>query len=61
MAVKLLMTDNPNLGVLMSHHHGPEIPAGWTSYEEVEGELAAQGIGIPVTRQVRSTVYEFSK
>jgi L-ascorbate metabolism protein UlaG (beta-lactamase superfamily) len=61
MAVKLLMTDNPNLGVLMSHHHGPEIPAGWTSYEEVEGELAALGIGIPITRQVRSAVYEFSK
>ncbi|MFN0074388.1 MAG: MBL fold metallo-hydrolase [Chloroflexota bacterium] len=61
MAVKLMMTDNPNLQTLMWHHNVPEPPATGTTVAEVQSVLGAMGIGIPITNQVRSQVYEFSK
>lgn len=61
MAIKLTMTDNPNLATLMPHHHRVSPPAGATTVDEVQEALGALGIGIPITNQVRSQVYEFSR
>ena len=61
MAIKLTMTDNPNLRTLMPHHHRVSPPAGATTVGEVQVALATLGVDLPITDQVRSQVYEFSK
>lgn len=61
MSIKLTATDNPNLVTLMPHHHRVTPPAGATTAAEVQGVLAGMGVGIPITEQVRSQVYEFAK
>ena len=61
MAIKLTMTDNPNLRTLMPHHHRVSPPAGATTVGEVQAALATLGVDLPITDQVRSQVYEFSK
>jgi L-ascorbate metabolism protein UlaG (beta-lactamase superfamily) len=61
MAISLTMTNNPNLVSLMPHHHRVTPPPGSTSVAEVQEALGAMGIYTPITDQVRSQVYEFSK
>jgi L-ascorbate metabolism protein UlaG (beta-lactamase superfamily) len=61
MAIKLTMTDNPNLSTLMPHHHRLDPPPGATTVGEVQAALGAMGISIPITDQVRGQVYEFTK
>jgi L-ascorbate metabolism protein UlaG (beta-lactamase superfamily) len=61
MAIRLTMTDNPNLRTLMPHHHRISPPPGATTVEDVQAALSAMGIGIPITNQERSRVYEFTK
>jgi L-ascorbate metabolism protein UlaG (beta-lactamase superfamily) len=61
MAIKLTTTDNPNLKTLMPHHHRVTPPAGATTVNEVQAALGALGVNIPITNQVRTQVYEFSK
>ncbi|MGH7319682.1 MAG: hypothetical protein ACRELA_08665 [Candidatus Rokuibacteriota bacterium] len=61
LAVKLVMTDNPNLKVLMPHHHRVTPPAGAMTLAEVRAALDALGISIPITNQALRQVYEFSK
>jgi L-ascorbate metabolism protein UlaG (beta-lactamase superfamily) len=60
MAVKLMTTDNPNLNTLMWHHNVPE-PTSGTTVADVQSALGAVGVNIPITNQLRSQVYEFTK
>jgi L-ascorbate metabolism protein UlaG (beta-lactamase superfamily) len=60
-SIRLVMTDNPNLSTLLPHHHRISPPAGATSVADVQAALDSMGIGIPITDQVRSQVYEFTK
>lgn len=61
LAVKLVMTENPNLKTLMPHHHRVTPPAGATTISEVRAALDAVGIKIPILNQQLGQVYEFSK
>lgn len=61
LAVKHVMTDNPNLKTLIPHHHRVTPPAGATTIAEVRAALDAWGISIPITNPVRGQVYEFRK
>lgn len=61
MTIKLTATDNPNLRTIMPHHHRVSPPAGATSVADVQAAIGAMGVNIPITNQVRSQVYEFSK
>lgn len=61
LAVKHVMTDNPNLKTLIPHHHRVTSPAGATTIAEARTALDALGITIPITNPVRGQVYEFSK
>lgn len=61
MSIKLATTGNPNLSVAMPHHHRVSPNAGDTSIAEVEASLAEMGVSVPITNQVRSQVYEFTK
>jgi L-ascorbate metabolism protein UlaG (beta-lactamase superfamily) len=61
LAVKLAMTDNPNLKTLLPHHHRITPPPGSTTVAEVRAALDALGINIPITNQALGQVYEFSK
>ena len=61
MAVKLVMTGNPNLNTLIPHHHRVTPAAGATTIPDVRSALDAMGIMIPITDPVRSQVYEFTK
>jgi hypothetical protein len=60
-AVKLVMTDNPNLKTLIPHHHRVTTPPGATTVADVRAALDSVGIRIPITSQVRGQVYEFIK
>ena len=61
LAVKLVMTENPNLKTLMPHHHRLTPPPGATTIAEVRAALDAAGIKIPIINQQLGQVYEFSK
>jgi L-ascorbate metabolism protein UlaG (beta-lactamase superfamily) len=61
LAVKLVMTENPNLKTLIPHHHRVTPPPGATTLAEVRAALDALGISIPITNPARGQVYEFSK
>jgi L-ascorbate metabolism protein UlaG (beta-lactamase superfamily) len=60
-AIRLTTTDNPNLNTLMPHHHRVDPPPGATTVADVQAALAGLGINIPITNQVRSQVYSFTK
>jgi hypothetical protein len=60
-AIRFTMAENPNLKTLMPHHHRVSPPAGATTAAEVQAALSGMGIGIPITEQVRTQVYEFTK
>jgi L-ascorbate metabolism protein UlaG (beta-lactamase superfamily) len=60
-AIKLTMTDNPNLQTLIPHHHRLQIPAGGTTIADVQAALASMGITTPITDPERSRVYSFTK
>ncbi len=61
LAVRLVMTDNPNLKTLMPHHHRVTPPAGATTVADVRAALDSMGIRVPITDQVRGRAYEFTK
>ena len=61
MAIKLVMTGNPNLKALMPHHHRVAPPAGALTVAEVRATLDSMGIRIPITNPVLKQVYEFTK
>jgi L-ascorbate metabolism protein UlaG (beta-lactamase superfamily) len=61
MAVKLVMTDNPNLKTLLPHHHRVTPPAGAPTVADVRAVLDSMNIRIPITDPVRKQVYEFTK
>lgn len=61
MAVKLVMTDNPNLKTLLPHHHRVTAPPGAATVADVRAVLDSMNIRIPITNQARKQVYEFSK
>ena len=60
-AIRLTMTDNPNLNTLMPHHHRVDPPAGATTVTDVQTALSSMGISTPITSQVRSQIYSFTK
>lgn len=60
-AVKLVMTDNPNLKTLIPHHHRATPQPGQTTVTEVRAALDTAGIRIPITSPVRGQSYEFRK
>lgn len=60
-AIRLTMTDNPNLKTLIPHHHRVQVTAGGTTIADVQGALTSMGINIPITEPVRSQVYTFTK
>ncbi len=60
-AIKLTMTDNPNLKTLIPHHHRLQIPAGGTTIADVQAALGTMGITTPITDPERSRVYSFTK
>ena len=61
MSVKLMMTDNPNLKMLMPHHHRVNQQPGQTWFTDVRAALDSMGINTPITEQVRSQVYTLTK
>lgn len=61
LAVRHVMTDNPNLKTLIPHHHRVTPPAGATTIADVRTALDTLGITIPITNPARGQVYEFSK
>ena len=61
MAVKLVMTDNPNLKTLLPHHHRVTPPPGAPTVADVRAVLDSMNIRIPITDPVRRQAYEFSK
>jgi hypothetical protein len=60
-AVKLVLTDNPNLKTLIPHHHRATPQPGQTTVTEVRAALDAAGIRIPITTPVRGQIYELRK
>jgi L-ascorbate metabolism protein UlaG (beta-lactamase superfamily) len=60
-SIRLTSTDNPNLKMLMPHHHRVQVPAGGTTVTDVQGALGTMGITTPITEQVRSQVYTLTK
>lgn len=60
-AVRLTMTDNPNLKTLIPHHQRAQVPAGATTVADVQGALGSKGITTQITDPVRSQVYTFTK
>lgn len=60
-AVKLVMTDNPNLRTLVPHHHRAAPQPGHVTVTEVREALDAAGVRIPITNPVRGQVLEFRK
>lgn len=61
LAVKLVMTENPNLKTLIPHHHRITPPAGATTIAEVRAALDAAGVTIPITNPTRGQAFEFRK
>jgi L-ascorbate metabolism protein UlaG (beta-lactamase superfamily) len=60
-AIRFTTSENPNLRTLMPHHHRVTPPPGATSIGEVQAALSGMGVNLPITDQVRSAVYEFTK
>src|SRR5204863_432794 len=60
-AIQRVATDNPNLPTLMPHPHRVNPAPGAATIPDVRAALDAMGVGIPITDQVRSQVYEFTK
>jgi L-ascorbate metabolism protein UlaG (beta-lactamase superfamily) len=60
-SIRLTGTDNPNLKMLMPHHHRVQVPAGGTTVADVQAALGTMGITTPITEQVRSQVYTLTR
>ena len=62
MSIKLIGTNNPNLKMLIPHHHRVQVPAGQTSIADVQAAMAQIGApAIQITEPVRSEVYQLTK
>lgn len=61
MAVKLVMTNNPNLKTLLPHHHRITPPLGALSVAGVRTVLDSMQIPIPIIDPVPMQVYTLSK
>jgi L-ascorbate metabolism protein UlaG (beta-lactamase superfamily) len=61
LAVKLVMTENPNLKTLIPHHHRVTPLPGATTIAEVRAALDAAGVRIPITNPVRGQAHEFRR
>ena len=62
MSIRLMGTNNPNLKMLLPHHHRVQVPAGQTGFAEVQGAMAELGApAIQITETVRSQVYQLTK
>jgi L-ascorbate metabolism protein UlaG (beta-lactamase superfamily) len=60
-SIRLTGTDNPNLKMLMPHHHRVQVPAGGTTVADVQSALGTMGITTSITEQVRSQVYTLTR
>jgi L-ascorbate metabolism protein UlaG (beta-lactamase superfamily) len=62
MSIRLMGTNNPNLKMLIPHHHRVQVPAGQTGIPEVQEAMAKLGApAITITEPVRSQVYQLMK
>lgn len=62
MTIKLMGTNNPNLKMLIPHHHRVQVPAGQTTIADVQAAMAQLGApAITITEPVRSQVYQLTK
>jgi L-ascorbate metabolism protein UlaG (beta-lactamase superfamily) len=62
MSIRLMTTSNPNLKLIMPHHHRVQVPAGQTTVSDVQAAMAQLGVPpIPITEQVRSQIYQLTK
>ena len=61
MAVLLMTTRNPNLSMLIPHHHRVAPPPGATTVADVRAALDLMGIDIPILDAVRSEMYSFAR
>ena len=61
MTVVLMTTRNPNLSMLIPHHHRVSPPPGATTVADVRAALDEMGIDIPILDPVRGEVYRFSQ
>lgn len=60
MMVRLLKTENPNLKMVLPHHHRVNPTPGQTTVAEVQAAIDAMGLDITVTAPVLSQVYSFA-
>ena len=62
MSIKLMGTNNPNLKMLIPHHHRVQVPDGQTNIASVQAAMAQLGApAITITEPVRSQVYQLTK
>lgn len=62
MSIKLTATNNPNLKMLIPHHHRIQVPDGQTNIASVQAAMAQLGApAITITEPVRSQVYQLTK
>lgn len=57
MMVRLLQTDNPNLKLVVPHHHRVVQQPRETTVADLEAAIASMGLGVPVLNVERSTPY----
>jgi hypothetical protein len=62
MSIKLMGTNNPNLKMLIPHHHRVQTPAGQSGIQDVQAAMAQVGAPpIQITETVRSQIYQLTK
>ena len=61
MQVKLVQTGNPDLGMVMPHHHRVDPQPGQTTIAEAQAAIDALGLGIQITAPALGQVYSFTK
>ena len=59
--VELVMSGNPDLAMVMPHHHRAEPQPGATTIAEAQAAIDALGIDLQVTEPVLGEVYSFAK
>jgi L-ascorbate metabolism protein UlaG (beta-lactamase superfamily) len=59
--VRLLRTDNPNLKMIIPHHHRLQPPPGAPTPADMEKALKAAGLPVTVLNPELSKVYELTK
>ena len=59
--VELVMTGNPDLAMVMPHHHRVDPQPGATTVAEAQAAIDALGLTMQITEPVLGQVYTFTK